>query len=83
LNLPLGFIFLRGSLDGNGSGTSENTETGTSNYVFESWLEHNQSASSTFLSEQISISHQPPAKWTGWICVEYWLILFGSLNLWV
>jgi hypothetical protein len=27
---------------------------------------HQQSASSTFLSEQISTSHQPPAKRTGW-----------------
>jgi hypothetical protein len=34
--------------------------------LFSEQTSHQQSASSTFLSEQISTSHQPPDKRTGW-----------------
>jgi hypothetical protein len=30
-------------------------------------ISHQQQANSTFLSQQISTSHQPPAKRTGWM----------------
>jgi hypothetical protein len=36
-----------------------------SSIFFSEQTSHQQSASSTFLSEQISTSHQPPAKRTG------------------
>jgi hypothetical protein len=38
-------------------------------------ISHQQPPSSTFLSAQTSISHQPPAKRTGWL----WLIRETSL----
>jgi hypothetical protein len=57
---------LPGKLDGSGVSFTCNDGLFAAVLFLSQQTSHQQPASSTFLSEQISTRHQPPAKRTGW-----------------